>query len=238
MNSNSTILNYSKLHLFGIELAFLEFEHYQNIIEKFLDGERLRIEKEINEIEIDDKAEPGYAEFVFDTLIEEHSTIAKKFPHNFRASFFVQIISFIEYELKEICEFHFAKFHPELSFSELKGNDELDKAKTYLTKSANIDFRKLDPEWNYIKHAKEVRNIIVHHQGEIILNSNRRARIIEKFIENKNSYKLEFKKVFKNNKFEKTNEATLIIKNKEATNELLENTKILFKKLLEEQLML
>ena len=56
----------------------------------------------------------------------------------------------IENQLRTICEliekYNFQKF----SINNLKGFSDLEKAKTYLRKTIEIDFNSLNPEWNFI----------------------------------------------------------------------------------------
>lgn len=103
------------------------------------------------------------------------------------ASFFVQVISFIEFELKELCMFHEEQNKPLIKFSDLKGADEFEKIKKYLKGSGNIDFSLLDPEWGYIKKMKILRNRFVHHYGTIDKEDRDRYRTILEIVNSEKS---------------------------------------------------
>ena len=89
------------------------------------------------------------------------------YPQNFRTSFLVQIFSVLEHKLGEICQIHHKRYNTDFSIKDLKGNSDIDKAKLYLTKACKLDFKKLDPEWNFLENLRKIRNIIVHNKGSI-----------------------------------------------------------------------
>ena len=89
------------------------------------------------------------------------------YPNSFRNSFLVQIFSFFEKKLKEICLEHYKITETVFSINDLKGNSDIEKAKKYLTKTCSIKFSELNPEWNFMNDIRKIRNIIVHSQGEI-----------------------------------------------------------------------
>lgn len=84
-------------HQFIIELGLKELTKYQDFIELFLENEKQGLEiayrKKLSQLKYDDQE--GYSK-----ITEEHyykrSDIVHLFPHNFRASFLIQIVTFIE----------------------------------------------------------------------------------------------------------------------------------------------
>jgi len=227
--TQSTILNYSEFHLFGIELAFVEFKNYQNTIENFLELEKQSLEKsyrdKISELnENDNKSWNRIAE----NYSEKYSDISRIFPHNFRASFLIQIISFIEHELKEICEQYEFSNKTKYSINDLKGNNDIEKAKQYLTKSCNVNFDKLNPEWQFILMVKRIRNKLVHHQG-FVKKTERDWKLFNDFNGKKEFYEFSPKGEF-------VESPKLVIRNRLLNDELLKNTERFFKKLLELEL--
>lgn len=89
------------------------------------------------------------------------------YPQSFRTSFFIQIFSVLEHELKEICLIHFQQNKYIFSIADLKGNSDIEKAKLYLKKAGNINFDDFEPEWSYLETMRKIRNRFVHSQGEI-----------------------------------------------------------------------
>lgn len=227
--SKSTILNYSESQLFGIELVFLDFKNYQNTIEKFLELEKQNLEKSYQKkiSELNENNTDSWNRMV-ENFSERYNEIARIFPHNFRASFLIQIISFIEHELKEICEQYEFSNKTKYSVNDLNGNNDIEKAKKYLTKSCNVNFEKLNPEWQFILMVKRIRNKLVHHQGFV--------KKVEKDWELFNEFnrKKEFLEFVPKGEFVES--PRIIIRSRLLIDELLKNTKRFFKKLLESEL--
>lgn len=234
MKSKSKLIEYSKDHLFTIDLAFNEFDSYQRMIEKFLSEEQTRLEQKIKNFGYDkNENEQGYSDYLLTQLLEGHVSLSKLYTHNFRASFFIQLISFIEYELRSICEYHHSVEKTDFGIQDLKGNNDMDKAKIYLSKSAKIDFNKLNPEWQFIQEAKEIRNILVHHQSRIILNNKTNIRL-KKIFNERNYY--EYYKIPNSDDGNGFEEGHFLITNSAANRKLIANTKLFFTKLLEIEL--
>lgn len=185
----SKLLDYNKIHLFGIQLVFAEFHDYYNIIEQGLANEAGVLFKkfEKNRTDLNEStAEVGYANYLDTQLAETYMSYNHYFPHYFRASFLIQLFSFIEYELKEICNHHHHLNATYIGLSDLKGQSDLDKAKIYLSKVCNVDFNDLKPEWDYINLIRKLRNKLVHHNGIIGVDDNDRTLLLS-FIKKENS---------------------------------------------------
>jgi hypothetical protein len=107
-------------------------------------------------------------------------------PDLFRKTVFINIFSFFEKSLNEICVNFKEKTNNKLGFIDMKGLG-IDRAKIYLTKVMNINFSLLNKEWEKLKSFKEVRNKLVHNYSEIESNEN------EKWVKLQNKLKgLEF----------------------------------------------
>ena len=115
---------------------------------------------------------------------KDHYEYGTFYPQSFRTSFFTQIFSILEYELKEICMIYHLENKTDFTIYDLKGNSEIEKAKLFLKKACKIDFTSLEPEWSYLNTIRKIRNIFVHHQGEINKTHND-WNVIKQFIENK-----------------------------------------------------
>lgn len=50
---------------------------------------------------------------------------------------------------------------------DLKGNNDVDKAKVFLQKTCKVNFLDLEVEWRYINTIRKIRNKIIHHQSSI-----------------------------------------------------------------------
>jgi len=139
-----------------------EFINYNNIMENFLLQRYFKNRGNFDSDKI--------SLLETDQLISFSKAFFKEstfYPQSFRTSFFIQIFSILEYELKEICSIHFKHSKIDFSMEDLKGNSEIEKAKLYLRKAGKIDFLEMSPEWEYLNIMRKIRNRFVHSQGEI-----------------------------------------------------------------------
>ncbi|MCB7479846.1 hypothetical protein [Christiangramia sediminis] len=201
------------------------------MIEKFLKEEEKQLDEKLKQFMSDDDEETydsGYSRYLLDKLIGDHQYLTLQSTHNFRSSFYIQIISFLEYELKSICQFHHKKFNTNFSVNHLRGSNEIDKAKLYLSRTCQVNFNNLKPEWDFLLNAKEVRNILVHNQSQIEL-LEKRGKKVKGFLDSKNYFRF-----YQSNDSEK--EGRFYITSSEANQDLLNNTRNFFVKLLEHEL--
>jgi hypothetical protein len=209
-----------------------EFKNYNNVMEKFLVQQYLNRKKtsipnsEIKNLDSNDLLK-------FSKEFYEQETF---YPQSFRTSFFTQIFSVFEYELKKICSIHHLENKTDFSVTDLKGNGEIEKAKLYLQKACKINFEALEPEWTYLDTIRKIRNIIIHHQGEIRQNHGDWSTIY-KFIEFKknqigfgNSAEYLDKEKFKE-LFDKDSVFNIEISDSDINEELITSIKTLLKKI-------
>lgn len=230
-------LSFYKIYSSGIDIELFEYLQYQDLIEVFLKEKKAEIEDELEKIgaEIVDPEDP-YPDLMYDAAMEEEMSISETFPHQFRASFYIQIISFIESWLRYICEHHVESNNSAFRLSDLKGSSDIDKAKLYLSRSLNLDFATLNPEWTFILRAKEVRNRLVHHQSTVRFDNSKLSMRLQEFIESKAYFSVEYRKVLEGERLVDSQDGQLTITSKEANDELLKATKSFFTKLLEDNL--
>ena len=232
--SKSKILNLNKVRLFGVEMVFLDFHNYYEVIEdsmaaKFQERSLSYVEflKQGTEKVLD----RDYSNYLDQQHCEGLSEMGYNFPNIFRASFFVQVISFIEFELKELCMFHEEQNKSLIKFSDLKGADEFEKIKKYLKGSGNIDFSLLDPEWGHIKKMKILRNRFVHHYGTIDKEDRDRYRTILEIVNSEKSITF-MENSLRDKKIDDFDSLTLVIADKEFNVILLKQAESLFQKIL------
>jgi len=239
MKSGSKLIEYSRIHLFGIELAFIELGNYQSAIEKLLETEKNNLERTFNEKDIYQKAkdksefQSEYYNHLLDEYSERQWELTVLYPHNFRASFLTQIISFVEFELKKICDHHHIVNNTVFSIGDLKGNSEIEKCKRYLSKVCNVNFSNLEPEWKFIDDCRIVRNKIIHHQG-IFQNIDRDFQRLNEFV--KGQIGIRYREDMSATKSKNLTGFTLIIDSKDFCENLLSKTEVFFKRLLNEEL--
>lgn len=207
-------------------------------MEGFLATKEKELNQKFKSIQNTDKIQEAESKtFKIDDWYDEYYVVSNTFPYNFRASFFVQIIALIEFELKQICNHHHRICKTDVSIRDFRGNSEIEKAKDYLTKICKVDFNNLNPEWQFLQNAKELRNILIHHQGELVLDGSRKANKIIKFIRNKSYMDFQPNESFEHNgETLFSNDGTVIIDKNEANEELLQISEGFFSKLLNEEL--
>lgn len=238
MSLKSKLLNHSKLHLFGVEMAFLELSNYYQIIEaSFVSEADLRISdsrKKLEEVVAGYNAE-GYEAHLTQEFAEQIAQLTYYFPHAFRSSFLIQVFSFVEFELKEICNRHHRIHKTDISIADLKGTSDLDKAKVYFTKVCKVNMNYLQPEWSYLLDIRKIRNALVHHAGIVLGDHGDREQIIS-FIEREAG--IEFKEKVKDGKPKSLREdLTVMITGQAFIDRLLSMSEELFIKLLDVKLL-
>lgn len=164
---------FAHLQLWGIDMLFNDLKNYQALIENFLLQEKQKLEEEFEKTDFElesKKAGDNHREYynhLIDSYSERHHEIAGLFPHHFRCFFLTQAISVIESELKKVCNYHGKYKKQKFTVDDLKGSDDLEKCKDYLSHVADIDFKDLANEWQFIKNCKALRNKIVHQDGKV-----------------------------------------------------------------------
>jgi hypothetical protein len=230
----SKLLNYSEIHLFGIEIAFNEMREYYDIIENGLSAETGKKIKKYNHrlgAIIASNKEEGWAAHVENQYYEEVAKLDYYFPHAFRSSFLIQIFSFIEFELKEICNHHHITLKTDVAISDFKGTSDLDKAKIYLTKICKIQINDLKPEWDYLLEIRKIRNVLVHYQGIIKPDQKERNQML-KFIANEDGVEIKEQPTDRRPDLSKE-DLTIMVTGRKFNETLLANAEAFFKKLLD-----
>lgn len=151
--------------LFYIELSIISFRNYISLVEKGFDAQikvlALKYDEHYKALNDDNK---------FNLLLHSTSSqlmeIEQEFIQRFRKSIVIQIFSFLESELKSICNSHAESTKSIYIVNDLKGYSDLDKIKKYLNNSMDIDLVKFD-QWKFINNLRMVRNKIVHENSTI-----------------------------------------------------------------------
>lgn len=176
--TRSSILRNRIAHIFGTG-EFRKFHDYLNLMESHFESEKVKFDQENTEEELKEISKQAgehqqeYYNHLIGELIEQRALISYDFPNSFRASFIIQLFTFLEFELRNICEYVANKNNSNFTINDLKGNSDIEKAKVFLKKEEKIIFETLEPEWSIINNIKILRNILIHHQGFIKGNDNR-----------------------------------------------------------------
>jgi hypothetical protein len=196
------------------------FEHREKVLLEEFETERSEIEKDNSHI--------WHQKYYYHTVI---------FLNIHRTSLFTNVFGMVEYELRKACNFHYRNNKTNISMNDFKGNSDFEKAKSYLTKICEIDFSSLNPEWNYLQNAKDLRNVLTHNQGEFLQTNEKKSKRLMELIRQKDYLEFEPNETYENNEEEYySKDGKIIIKSKEFNEELIDNASQFFNKLLEGKL--
>lgn len=93
-----------------------------------------------------------------------------------RNSFVVGFYSLIEWSLLDICH-SLRRKGVRIAARDIRGDNEIDRAKTYIVKVLCTQFPSASAEWAEIQLCRRVRNCIVHSAGEVASDSQNRRPI-------------------------------------------------------------
>jgi hypothetical protein len=174
--------------LFYIELSIISFRNYINSVENnFSDQKKILAKKyaehykEVAQNSGDNKTEE--LNEIWSGATSQLLEIEKEFIQRFRRSIIIQIFSFLESELKNICISHSENTDSIYSVDDLKGNSDLEKVKKYLTKSMKIELGKMTI-WPFINNLRLLRNKVVHNNSTIKIADNDLKAIKEFSLDN------------------------------------------------------
>lgn len=151
--------------LFYIELSIISFRNYIALVEKGFDAQK----KDLS-IKYEEHYKTLNGANKFNSLLHTTSSqlmeLEQEYIQRFRKSIIIQIFSFLESELKSICNSHAVSTKSIYVVNDLKGYSDLDKIKKYLINSMDIDLVKFD-QWKFINNLRLIRNKIVHENSTI-----------------------------------------------------------------------
>src|SRR5574341_1154816 len=143
------------------------FQQYLATMEESLEAE---IQKHTESLKrLIDSGQIQYDESGPDTNYDSHMLdLISSFEDTLRQSFFVSLYSFFEHTFLDECRSRGnGDKSVRIGLSDLAGQNDIDKAKTYITKVLQLDFPSNLQEWDEIQNYKTLRNCIVHARGRI-----------------------------------------------------------------------
>ena len=142
---------------------YLDKLHTQlgNMTEDFMEWTKSEVQK------IEDAERRGN---VFDANLVEYWQLTKVFPRLFLNSFHIAAYSLLETETRKIATQIGKKQNQKFEVSEIRSGGYLESAIYYIKKLTGIDAK--NPRqfscWSDLKDGQELRNTIVHFNGEVI----------------------------------------------------------------------
>lgn len=141
------------------------FSDYLESMTKFLEGESELHQESIQQFvdsapdEIFDWSPVAYEQYRLEIITEFSSTLYY--------SYFVTLFSYLENKLVKECKRRQNEKKILLAFSDIAGQNDVEKAKVYFKKVLQTPFPSSSIEWEAIQKHKMVRNCIVHQRGII-----------------------------------------------------------------------
>ncbi|GFZ76261.1 hypothetical protein GCM10011531_01530 [Aquaticitalea lipolytica] len=214
-------------NIFFLDLELQTFRNYAKFVEDHFDNSLSNHEKEYKEIMAKIEQEPkkyadDYLNHLQDSLVDKVIEIDRDFVQSFRASMITQLFSFVERTIQDACNSYCLNHNKEFGLEDLRGNSEFEKAKLFLTRSAGVNMKELEPHWSYINNLRRVRNCIVHNNSTILFGEDKKLEILKAFSKGRYTFYVRGKD------FESHN---LLFDNKNFIDEIIDNIIGLFERL-------
>lgn len=156
--------------LFYVELSMVSFKNYLKLIEDNFDQQKNILTDRYNQFKNSNEDNDNFRSPLHMTS-EQLYELEEEFVQRFRQSLIIQLFSYVERDLKSICNSHSSSTESIYSIIDLKGSNDLDKIKKYMSKSMNIEIAKFSL-WPVINSLRILRNKIVHEDATIQANDN------------------------------------------------------------------
>ncbi|AZA54041.1 hypothetical protein [Chryseobacterium sp. G0201] len=156
--------------LFYVELSMVSFKNYLKLIEDNFDQQKNILTDRYNQFKNSNEDNDNFRSPLHMTS-EQLYELEEEFVQRFRQSLIIQLFSYVERDLKSICNSHSSSTESIYSIIDLKGSNDLDKIKKYMSKSMNIEIAKFSL-WPFINSLRILRNKIVHEDATIQANDN------------------------------------------------------------------
>ncbi|MBC7751284.1 MAG: hypothetical protein H7Z73_06140 [Candidatus Saccharibacteria bacterium] len=104
--------------------------------------------------------------FRFSYRTDLSSKLNEDFPQLQRKSYLIMLVSIFEDFMNDLCRSIEFQMNLNISFNEFSGSG-IERAKKYLSKLSPISLPVNGAEWQTIKKAQEIRNIVAHNAGHI-----------------------------------------------------------------------
>ena len=100
------------------------------------------------------------------TALESQSTY-HRISHLIKPDMLINIYGLVDFWLKEICKYQRRKNNLSLSYSDIKGNDDLHAYHKFLTKYAGLNLTSADASYARLQDLRVVRNQLIHNGGHL-----------------------------------------------------------------------
>ena len=161
---------------FALSLRRIVISEKINSYRRHADNIETLLEKEANKFvesikvgvaQLPDHQVTEYENEYFERYENEYLELAEEHPSFQRKSELICIYALLENGLKSICLCLERVLDNPVKLDDLSASGNINKAKKYLEKVANINFPSDSPEWKEIIKIQQLRNCLVHNDGII-----------------------------------------------------------------------
>ncbi len=141
------------------------FSEYATYIEKNLEQEAKKYEKQLAEFDHEEVTEEWEKEFedMVESVLDDMTPFTHYFPEIMRSSLLISVYAFFEEKLISTCKGE----KNSLQFSNIRGNSTIERAQIYIEKVMKIDFPSNNKHWKFLRNVNKIRNCFVHNGGKI-----------------------------------------------------------------------
>ncbi len=157
----------------NINLDYSSFKQEINFFKEFVSVNALRIseeQKRINKLIMIEKQINFDVEHHIDEIYrDEIDTHFGSFPKIYYNSMLVSLYSYIEYHFTMIVKLTQKQMNKKIKLKDINALNQIEKCKKYLLLVFDISLEDLNKEWEIIKDISKLRNLIVHNNGNLII---------------------------------------------------------------------
>ncbi|MEH6711672.1 MAG: hypothetical protein V7733_10690 [Paraglaciecola polaris] len=118
-------------------------------------------------------------EVFFDNRYDDYWELENLFSVIQRKSILISVYSVLEINLNQLCRLYSKVIDSDIVLEDLGEKDNIKRAQIYLTKVARVDFPLEHNSWTEIKKIQQIRNKLVHDNGNIPSGNSKLVRYIK-----------------------------------------------------------
>ncbi len=162
----------------SINMEFDCLETSCRFVYRSLDEAKSKIEQEYSE-RLNNIKDDEYKHFYEDIMQDDHHNFAEEFPRIQRFSHYLISYGYFEATLNQFCKYAEVRYEHSLKLKDLSGQG-IERAKNYLVKVVGVESGLFSSDWQKIKFAGDVRNIIAHTSGSLNYDNDKHKKLADK----------------------------------------------------------
>jgi hypothetical protein len=102
-----------------------------------------------------------------DVMALESQATYFRISHFIKPDMLINIYGLVDYYIKQICDHQKKKNKLSVSYTRIKGKDDLYAYHEYLTKTVGLDLGSVATHYRRLQELRQVRNRFIHHGGHV-----------------------------------------------------------------------